>query len=149
MSSITSKNSTCCSSLTSRNVAYLSCRHHLCGYDLNLTYPQIEPFPTLNFTSGLKAALNRAAAHASRRSARTWKDTFLNELAARQGTSRRSVDAIRSVKRLGWKRDISGPTGIIDFWYGCDIFDEMTDYALNFTAPWSKLLRTFMGLIVY
>ncbi|EIW53484.1 alpha/beta-hydrolase [Trametes versicolor FP-101664 SS1] len=116
---------------------YFKEQHHLCGYDLNLTYPQIEPFPTLNFTSGLKAALNRAAAHASRRSARTWKDTFLNELAARQRISERSVSADRSVRRSERKRDISGPTGTIDFWYGCDIFDEMTDYALNFTAPWT------------
>ncbi|OJT10631.1 Pheromone-processing carboxypeptidase KEX1 [Trametes pubescens] len=117
---------------------YFKEQHHLCGYDLNLTYPQIETFPTLKFTSGLKAALNRAASHASRRAAKPWKDTFLDELAARQHASEKSVSANRRVKRSEWKRDLSGrPNGTIDFWYGCDIFDEMTEYALNFTHPWT------------
>ena len=26
--------------------------------------------------------------------------------------------------------------GTIDLWYSCDTFDEMIDYALNFSAPW-------------
>ena len=36
------------------------------------------------------------------------------------------------------KRDLSGrANGTIDPWYGCDLYDEMIDYALNFSLPWS------------
>ena len=39
------------------------------------------------------------------------------------------------------KRDLTGrPNGTIDPFYGCDLFDEMLDYALNFSAPWSRCL---------
>jgi carboxypeptidase D len=40
--------------------------------------------------------------------------------------------------------DNSSPTGLadrlsgsIDPWYGCELFDEMVDYAVNYTWPWS------------
>ena len=35
--------------------------------------------------------------------------------------------------------------GTIDPWYGCDLYDEMIDYAVNFTFPWCMtfLLRYF------
>ena len=37
------------------------------------------------------------------------------------------------------KRDLSGrANGTIDPWYGCDLYDEMIDYALNFSLPWSE-----------
>jgi len=36
-----------------------------------------------------------------------------------------------------WKRNLAGRGhGTIDPWYGCDIYDEMVDYAVNFTFPW-------------
>ena len=38
-----------------------------------------------------------------------------------------------------WKRDLSGrANGTIDEWYECYLYDEMMDYAINFTFPWSK-----------
>ena len=47
--------------------------------------------------------------------------------------------ALREDKRTQWKRDISGrPNGTLDPFYGCFLWEEMTDYAANFTFPWSK-----------
>ena len=31
--------------------------------------------------------------------------------------------------------------GTIDPWYGCNTFDEMIDYVLNFSVPWGTLCR--------
>lgn len=147
MFSITSGNSKRCSLLI-RRVSYLYCRHHLCGYDLNLTYPQNGTFPTLNYTSGQQAALNRVASHTTR-AARSWKDTIVDKISKRQSTQGESTYVSRSVKRSEWKRDLSGrPNGTIDSWYGCDIFDEMTDYAVNFTFPWSKRFSSFIIMCV-
>ena len=51
-------------------------------------------------------------------------------------------DEARLAKRAQWKRDLSGrANGTIDPWYQCDIYDEMIDYALNFSLPWSASLR--------
>lgn len=36
--------------------------------------------------------------------------------------------------REAWKRSLAN--GTIDSWYGCDLYDEMLDYAINFTFPW-------------
>lgn len=37
------------------------------------------------------------------------------------------------------KRDLSlRANGTIDPWYGCFLFDEMVEYAINYTAPWSE-----------
>lgn len=37
------------------------------------------------------------------------------------------------------KRDLSlRANGTIDPWYGCFLFDEMVEYTINYTAPWSK-----------
>ena len=39
------------------------------------------------------------------------------------------------------KRDLSlRANGTIDPWYGCFIYDEMIDYAFNFSKPWSAYL---------
>lgn len=44
------------------------------------------------------------------------------------------------------KRDLTGrPNGTLDPFYGCDTYDEMIDYALNFSAPWGE----FWGWIQY
>lgn len=41
-------------------------------------------------------------------------------------------------KRDEWKRDLTGrANGTIDPWYLCDLLDEVVDYALNFSVPWS------------
>ncbi|KAJ7453029.1 Alpha/Beta hydrolase protein [Mycena galericulata] len=46
--------------------------------------------------------------------------------------------------RQQWKRDLAGrPNGTLDPWYGCFIWDEMYDYALNFSFPWTFPLGGF------
>lgn len=60
---------------------------------------------------------------------------------ARQDLARRNieVDEERLAKREQWKRDLSGrANGTIDPYYKCDLIDEVLDYALNFSAPWSE-----------
>ncbi|THG96679.1 hypothetical protein EW026_g5196 [Hermanssonia centrifuga] len=44
-------------------------------------------------------------------------------------------------KRDTWKRDLGGRSNSsIDPWYGCFVWDEMVDYAVNFTYPWNASL---------
>lgn len=64
---------------------------------------------------------------------------FFAEVAARHAedmTDVRHEERIR--KRDMWKRDLTGRSNdSIDPFYGCDLWDEMVDYAKNFTFPWS------------
>jgi carboxypeptidase D len=47
-------------------------------------------------------------------------------------------DAERLARRTLGQRSIAGrPNGTIDPFYECSVWDEMWDYAVNFTAPWS------------
>ena len=72
---------------------------------------------------------------------------FKRALAAdlRAGLAARSIDDARLAKRDAWKRDISGrPNGTLDPWYQCDLQDEMIDYALNFSLPWSQYYLTLL-----
>ena len=47
------------------------------------------------------------------------------------------------------KRDLSQRSnGTIDSWYGCFIYDELIDYALNFSAPWSACLFPLFPLVI-
>lgn len=51
------------------------------------------------------------------------------------------VTAVAQPERRGAvaKRDLSlRSNGTIDTWYGCFIYDEMVEYALNYTFPWSE-----------
>lgn len=115
-------------------------RHHLCGYDINLTYPQTGGiFPTLKLTKPSKAA-SRATV-----SAASWREAISAEYTARvlnaPAKKRADFHERRAVEREQWKRDLSQrANGTIDPWYGCDLFTEMVDYALNFTFPWSAYL---------
>ncbi|KAI0672407.1 alpha/beta-hydrolase [Trametes maxima] len=120
---------------------YFKEQHHLCGFDLNLTYPQNGTFPTLNLTQGLRQTLESEGTDS--RAVAAWKDTILNEYTIR--STGRDIPSVhegsveRLQKRAQWKRDLSGrANGTLDPWYGCDVFDEMRDYAINFTFPWSN-----------
>ncbi|KAI0327526.1 alpha/beta-hydrolase [Cubamyces sp. BRFM 1775] len=122
---------------------YFREQHHLCGFDLNLTYPQNGTFPTLNLISGLQQTSGSASSNDQLSTLTSWKDAFAAENAARSGSYSVSIReegvADRLERREVWKRDLSGrANGTIDPWYGCYIFNEMRDYALNFTFPWSN-----------
>ena len=116
-------------------------RTHLCGLDLNLTYPQNGYFPTLNppLPAQQSAALDARL--------RLQKTAFVKQalkqdaLGLRSGTSKRdpAVEEARFAKRMQWKRDLSGrANGTIDPYYQCDLWGEMIDYALNFSLPWRE-----------
>ncbi|KAH9050289.1 alpha/beta-hydrolase [Lactarius hengduanensis] len=81
---------------------------HLCGYDVNLTYPQQSPLPYIESTRRVSSLWSSVASRAQ-------KTGLLK---------RRS------------KRDIS-LNNQLDPYYGCSIFDEAVDYAANFSSPWS------------
>lgn len=113
-------------------------RCHLCGYDLNLTYPQNGHFPTLHpqFNEDEAFLAKRKQSKAS-----VFKQLLKQDVKERRaGVVRRStlVDEKRYAKREQWKRDLTGrPNGTLDPWYQCDVYFEMVEYALNFSLPWS------------
>ncbi|KAH9006395.1 alpha/beta-hydrolase [Lactarius hatsudake] len=92
---------------------------HLCGYDVNLTYPQQSPLPYIESTPRVSSLWSSVASRAQ-------KTGLLK---------RRS------------KRDIS-LNNQLDPYYGCSIFDEAVDYAANFSSPWcTSHLDSSFGLI--
>ena len=114
---------------------YFDRRSHLCGFDLNLTYPQHGHFPTLNPVVSNAANDKRALKRDLVKSALS-ADAHMK----RSKVTPRSLEpgSTRFQKREQWKRDLTGrANGTIDPWYGCDLYDEMIDYALNFSLPWS------------
>ena len=116
-------------------------RTHLCGYDLNLTYPQNGTFPTLNPPFPDHNVQFRSIRQKSQKTM-LFMDAFKQDaLERRSGISKRdaAVEEARFAKRDQWKRDLSGrANGTIDPWYECDVYDELLEYALNFSLPWSK-----------
>ena len=101
---------------------------------MNLTYPQNGTIPTLAEQPPTDhAAIQYLNERALARSG-VWKKTLVQE-----AFKQRESDDRQNMKREQWKRDLSGrPNGSIDPWYGCFLFQEMIDYAINFTFPWSK-----------
>ncbi|KAL0059396.1 hypothetical protein AAF712_013837 [Marasmius tenuissimus] len=125
---------------------YFKEQSHLCGYDLNLTYPQNGHFPSIPLV--LPAAREIPWLAGQAQSAKSFK-TLLNakvaerseEMTARRSGSRIIKREIENAKRewLNSKRDLSGRVnGTIDPWYGCIILEEYMDYAMNFTYPWTE-----------
>lgn len=106
-------------------------RSHLCGFDLNLTYPQDGNFQTLD---------SPVPFDDSSRAQRTLKKVILNNaFFAAHTSSERSVSLEPASPRyVEWKRDTSSSAGTINPFYQCDLLDEIIDYAFNFSLPWSK-----------
>ncbi|EPQ51722.1 alpha/beta-hydrolase [Gloeophyllum trabeum ATCC 11539] len=117
---------------------YFKEQEHLCGYDLNLTYPQNGHFPTLNYTQGAYEG-SPMRTKSGRLGRQSLLEVVKERYAASESKSLHKRD--RELRRELWKmekRDLSGrANGTIDSWYGCDIYDELLDYAVNFTFPWS------------
>ncbi|VDC07935.1 unnamed protein product [Peniophora sp. CBMAI 1063] len=88
-------------------------KSHACGFDFNLTYPQADAIPNL--------------VPAPRRSS-FWA-TFRNESQEPNVVLRRS----ESPK----KRQSPSLGNELDPFYGCALFDEMIDYATNFSSSWA------------
>lgn len=106
-------------------------RAHLCNLDINLSYPQRDSIPTIVSPAeiGPQSLLSEVAtATAKRVSLRA----VLNMGAAPFKTnSKRQYSEFHEFIADRWSNTINP-------WYGCDIYDEMIDYAFNFTFPWCK-----------
>jgi carboxypeptidase D len=111
---------------------------------LNLTYPQNGHFPTLNLIRPTQhLALSQSLLEPTEDRARTLQKTAsarFTELHGRDALFKRSdFHERREAEHQQWKRDLSGrANGTIDPFYGCSLLDELIDYAVNFTFPWSK-----------
>ncbi|RDX51221.1 alpha/beta-hydrolase [Lentinus brumalis] len=119
-------------------------QQHLCGYDLNLTYPQNGHFPTLQFVNPSDPHRSEFQTLAAKR--QFFRKTLSKSALAASANIKRSEDGAVA------KRDLSmRANGTIDPWYGCFIYDEMIDYAFNFSAPWNTVGNpvTFDGFDVY
>ncbi|GJE99868.1 serine carboxypeptidase [Phanerochaete sordida] len=130
---------------------YFKQQSHLCGLDINISYPQTGgPLPAVNLTPGT----NPASQNQTEPDADADKDTkvvqlpqapslrtrgFADEVAYR--FARRGAAAAPKIQRRSagksWK-DVAANSSGVNPWYGCDVWDEMIDYALNYTYPWSK-----------
>ena len=114
-------------------------REHLCGYDLNLTYPQDGHFPDIQLVYPNNTG--RSAVVYAKKSASLYsKKALFREGMSRYGKrSLATRDRPNHVRKELAKRDLVGrANGTIDPWYGCFIYDEMIDYALNYTYPWGE-----------
>ncbi|KAI0688707.1 alpha/beta-hydrolase [Cytidiella melzeri] len=140
---------------------YFADQAHLCGLDINLTYPQTGGnFPSIELVVGANQqptqpsdddpddqGRGRGGSIISKREILQENSSnkgFLKEVAARYSQQKQRDVPMSSTlhKRTmlnNWKRDLQGrANGSIDSWYGCFIWDEMIDYAVNFTYPWSS-----------
>ncbi|KAJ7186601.1 alpha/beta-hydrolase [Mycena filopes] len=117
---------------------YFKTQEHLCGYDLNFTYPQNGHFPTLRDPSFNSSIFGPPGTRRTRK-------ISLKALAEHNGRLS-AVDKRGLMQRhASLKRDLTGrPNGTLDPWYGCFIYDELLDFATNFTFPW-----TLGGIDVY
>ncbi|KAI0794497.1 alpha/beta-hydrolase [Fomes fomentarius] len=108
-------------------------QEHLCGYDLNLTYPQNGKFPTLR-------SVDPSDPHRSEFQALSAKREFFRKTLSRFAFAAPTKASKRAEEGAGAvaKRDLSQrANGTLDPWYGCFIYDELIDYAMNFSAPWN------------
>lgn len=115
-------------------------RSHLCNLDINLTYPQTGgPFPPVQIPAGARTA---GSSTASTKRAYRGRRSLTRELAAdlraaARDAQRGSVPLAKRQSGLAqWKQGHSADSTVVDPWYGCDVWDEMIDFAMNFTFPW-------------
>ena len=104
-----------------------------------MTYPQDSNFPDIQLLYPNSTA--RSEVVYAKRGASIFSKRELFE----EGMRRYGKDSLvaRSrpsrIRREVAKRDLAGrANGTIDPWYGCFIYDEMIDYAMNYTYPWSE-----------
>ena len=136
------------------NPTFMSHRAHLCKLDLNITYPQHVPFAPINNTlddieSVFPPSTRLAKSKPLRAMLSTKRAEASSNLAPLDRLKRRNVMKRREEKRQAWKRDLRGrANGTIDPWYGCFLMSEMTDYALNFSMPWSEYSAARFVIVV-
>ncbi len=125
-------------------------RTHLCGLDLNLSYPQTGgTFPTIHLAAGedpetiLKSQDESSFEHNDDLlHGKTGAGSFVSEVSVQYALRIAKGESLlqdeKRKKRDVWKANLSDRAdGEIDPWYGCYIWQEMVDYAVNFTYPWT------------
>ncbi|KAI0300162.1 Alpha/Beta hydrolase protein [Multifurca ochricompacta] len=85
-------------------------KSHLCGYDVNLTYPQQSPLPPVQ------------------------PSPLLSSLWTAFGSRAQTTGLLQRRNANGQSHSL---TGQLDPYYQCSIFDELFDYAANFSFPWA------------
>lgn len=135
------------------NQSSLSHRSDLCGYNLTLTYPQNGHFKTLD------GPISDLFQNAFSRLKPTARRVIFSKREMASAVQKRALEhpgglQRREASRQQWKRDLSQrPNGTIDPYYGCALYDEMVDYALNFSLPWSRsfsffsVVRVLIGIL--
>ncbi|EPQ57234.1 alpha/beta-hydrolase [Gloeophyllum trabeum ATCC 11539] len=128
---------------------YFKTQTHLCGYDLNLSYPETAPFPTLPLQWG---TIINGSVVMDRKRNKFSKSAFKNGLATKikqQGELLTARDLeTREERRQSWKRDLLRRSNdTLDPYYGCDLLDHVIDYVLNYTFPWKG--NDYNGFDVY
>ncbi|KZV96767.1 alpha/beta-hydrolase [Exidia glandulosa HHB12029] len=104
----------------------------LCGYDIELTYPQ---------TGGHFAPLQEHQPTAKGRMLENFATTgppghFLHRQHLTWGQRKRSLTPLPQ-DRPRLLQPNAVPAGEIDAWYGCFLFDSVTDFAVNFSFPYA------------
>ncbi|EKM51711.1 uncharacterized protein PHACADRAFT_177131 [Phanerochaete carnosa HHB-10118-sp] len=132
---------------------YFKQQSHLCGLDINLTYPQMGGIlAPVNLNPGTEPTLQNQTQpdndddkeKTRGKNSRLANRSFAAEVAHRYSERRASGEPAqpfheRLRKRAAWTTDATNSSGISSY-YGCDVWDEMLDYALNYTFPWCKRL---------
>ncbi|KLO10086.1 alpha/beta-hydrolase [Schizopora paradoxa] len=133
---------------------YFKEQTHLCGFDINLTYPQRDGHfaPLLNTEEDGGGGSARARSDPISRKARSKalkssaRRSEMPALPKKISRHMRREMKEREVRRDAWKkekRDLTGrANGTIDPFYGCSLMDEVYDYAMNFSFPWDGSPQT-------
>lgn len=77
--------------------------------------------------------------------------TFFDEVAGRyeRGDAPYSPRSVKRSAKTGLKLHLNGrPNNTVDPYYGCYIWDELTDFALNYTYPWSESMSVALIVVV-
>ncbi|KAG9311509.1 Alpha/Beta hydrolase protein [Chiua virens] len=115
---------------------YFKRQSQLCGYNLTLQYPQPAHFPSVDAPTYLNGASSFEQRKITKRRFILDVQEGLAAKFAERGKLLGRGERVRACDV--WKRDLTGrPNDTIDPWYQCDLYSAITDYAVNFTFPWS------------
>ncbi|KAF7308295.1 hypothetical protein HMN09_00677500 [Mycena chlorophos] len=113
--------------------SYFKEQEHLCGYDINLTYPQNGIIPAISFID----AKDRDVPYLERKERMSLAKRGPGGIIAEVNRRYAELDLSERQDRPA-KRDLAGrANGTLDPWYGCALLPEFVDYAVNFSAPWN------------
>ncbi|KAJ3721074.1 alpha beta-hydrolase [Lentinula raphanica] len=131
---------------------YFEEQSHLCGYDVNLTYPQNGTIPTLKYVPSIYDSDDASSFSNRQKFSKNFRNRSFRSRLLSRFQERSEMEELRPFtksthfrkreeRRQEWvrsKRDLTGrANGTIDTRYGCDLLDEFIDYAINFTFPWT------------